>query len=479
MFDGTLRVMALGSASLLLGWVCAPSTAAPPARLPEPITIQGIQYGAYAAPGGHGFFVDDKGTLVTAWHVMAPMSEAWVSIDGLGCFPIVSVLAGDEVADLLVVKVGIPTGLVSPFAVARRRPHAFEGLRVLTVAEKCDIRTTRVEFVSDTDTHIIPFYNVRGDIERGFSGSPVIDRDGFVQGLMSGGGAATVYDSDAIPAPKISRILDRAARSDGILYATWRSQSFGAFPDLFAQYTAQAVEMYSEERFGECVAYAKAGLRFNPGSFKLARYVERCLRDGTGGLSAATAWLSEHMDNHGENWFLLSMLGMDHLRAGRLDLAEAAFLRSIEKQPEPASYYWLASAQARSSKVGAAFDTLMESASMFPNHASTQAMLHSMAWKVGEFRAGDDAMRATVEIDSANPEALIRGGVYWAWRRNTEELAMIRHKLNDLGVGWAARLEQAIQADRSQRRRTPVTPDSFHPQQSPLRPTASDPRSSS
>src|SRR5947207_830520 len=100
-----LRHGALAAIALLLATHlrCLADDGHPPAAASDAaVLVEGIRVGEGKPQSCQGFFIDDFGTLVTAWHVCEAFSPAWVNLGDKGCFPIDTVIAADESSDVIV-----------------------------------------------------------------------------------------------------------------------------------------------------------------------------------------------------------------------------------------------------------------------------------------------------------------------------------------------------------------------------------------
>jgi S1-C subfamily serine protease len=151
---------------------------------------------------GTGFFVDDRGLVVTNQHVIGPSEYVAVQIDDDHKIAAV-VLAADpekDVAVLLANRAGLPGSIVAPLArPSLGQPLAIEGERVFTIGSPLNLRKIlTVGIVSKLeDRAIISDIN----INPGNSGGPLFNSLGQVIGIT------TFADKSERTGPCISGIV--------------------------------------------------------------------------------------------------------------------------------------------------------------------------------------------------------------------------------------------------------------------------------
>ncbi|MCG6893536.1 MAG: tetratricopeptide repeat protein [Desulfobacteraceae bacterium] len=135
---------------------------------------------------GTGFFIDGKGTLVTNQHVMQGAYRAEVkTLDGLH-FPVKSIVASDEISDLILLRVDIPEGSYRWLPVEENLPDLAEP--VVVVGTPMGLEQTVSEGIVSGIREmpgIGQFFQVSAPISRGSSGSPVLDGHGRVVGVAT------------------------------------------------------------------------------------------------------------------------------------------------------------------------------------------------------------------------------------------------------------------------------------------------------
>jgi hypothetical protein len=137
---------------------------------------------------GTGFFVDERGLVVTNQHVIGPSEYIAVQIDDEHKVAAVLLAADPEkdVAVLLANRAGLPGSIVAPLAHASLgQPFAVEGERVFTIGSPLSLRKIlTVGIVSKLEERaIISDIN----INPGNSGGPLFNSLGYVIGITTFG----------------------------------------------------------------------------------------------------------------------------------------------------------------------------------------------------------------------------------------------------------------------------------------------------
>jgi tetratricopeptide (TPR) repeat protein len=135
---------------------------------------------------GTGFFVNDKGHLITNYHVLAGKFGAEIKTADGSTYPINSVIAEDPATDLIKVVVDIPPEKVHWIKVSEEIPPVAQ--RVMVVGSPMGLEQS----VSDgivSSVREIPgigtFFQMSAPISPGSSGSPVVNMEGKVVGVAT------------------------------------------------------------------------------------------------------------------------------------------------------------------------------------------------------------------------------------------------------------------------------------------------------
>ena len=153
--------------------------------LPATVTVMAFSTSGDTVGQGSGFIAASNGTVVTAWHVLCRASRVTVEFESGGHSDRATFLAGDSVADVVLLRIGgdnlpfLPmTSAIPPIGspvVAIGSPLGFRGTvsEGIVSAIRADGGLAQVQFT--------------GDAVFGSSGGPVLDDRGRVFAIVSSG----------------------------------------------------------------------------------------------------------------------------------------------------------------------------------------------------------------------------------------------------------------------------------------------------
>ena len=134
---------------------------------------------------GTGFFIDDKGTLVTNYHVIEDAFSADVLVSGGKTYPVNRVQGYDEVIDLAILKIDFPGSPYLEFS-----DGVETGDTIYTLGSALGLTGTFSDGLVATASRIIDdvdYIQITAPISHGNSGGPLIDIYGKVAGVNTMG----------------------------------------------------------------------------------------------------------------------------------------------------------------------------------------------------------------------------------------------------------------------------------------------------
>jgi len=135
---------------------------------------------------GSGFFIDDKGHVITNYHILVGAYSAKVKACDGKAYPVKLVVAENENIDLIKVSVDMPEKAVKFVQLTNTAPEVAE--RVLVIGSPMGLEQTVsegiVSAVRDIPT-IGKIFQISAPISPGSSGSPVVDMEGKVIGVAT------------------------------------------------------------------------------------------------------------------------------------------------------------------------------------------------------------------------------------------------------------------------------------------------------
>lgn len=190
------RFFGLGMMALL-GAGCAAAPAGPPAleapigRLvdavqPAVVTIRTFDAQNKPIGLGTGFFITADGHLISNHHVLQGAYTAAVKIQSGESYPVRQVLADNEAVDLIRLAVDIPREKVHWLEIAVSSPR--NATPVVVVGSPLGLEQTVSEGIISAVREVPgmgPIFQTTAPISQGSSGSPVVNREGRVIGVVS------------------------------------------------------------------------------------------------------------------------------------------------------------------------------------------------------------------------------------------------------------------------------------------------------
>ncbi|MBU0508330.1 tetratricopeptide repeat protein [bacterium] len=163
---------------------------------------------------GSGFFVNDKGDVVTNFHVIEGASSLDIKTSDGKLHPVTAVLAEDMEGDLAVLSVDVPVEVVRVLPVNVVLPRTAES--IIVIGCPLGLELTVSDGIVSAVRNVEGFGNIvqiTAPISPGSSGGPVVDMKGNVIGVAMG----TIIDGQnlnfAIPGERVSSLVSSVVRS--------------------------------------------------------------------------------------------------------------------------------------------------------------------------------------------------------------------------------------------------------------------------
>jgi tetratricopeptide (TPR) repeat protein len=156
---------------------------------------------------GTGFFMTQEGDVVTNYHVLKGASRADVRTSDGSLYPVKKVVAEDEEGDLIRVSTDIPKEAVHPLSIHAAIPEV--GERIIVIGTPLGLEKTVSDGIISAVREIPRFgkiIQVTAPISPGSSGSPVVNTNGEVIGVVSFFLAPGQNLNFAIPGERIARL---------------------------------------------------------------------------------------------------------------------------------------------------------------------------------------------------------------------------------------------------------------------------------
>jgi hypothetical protein len=153
---------------------------------PAVVTIITYDSNQRVSGQGSGFFINNKGHLITNYHVLEEAHSAEVLTYNSRKYPIKSVIGENETTDLIKVLVDIPAESVRWLKVTKATPAVAE--RIVVIGSPMGLEQTVSEGIIAgvrENPNIGKVFQISASISSGSSGSPVINMKGEVLGVAT------------------------------------------------------------------------------------------------------------------------------------------------------------------------------------------------------------------------------------------------------------------------------------------------------
>ena len=156
---------------------------------------------------GTGFFITQEGDAITNYHVLKGANRAEVRTSDGKVYPVKKIVAEDEEGDLIRVSIDIPKDVVHPLSIYPSYPEV--GERVVVIGTPLGLEKTVSDGIVSAVREIPQFgkiIQVTAPISPGSSGSPVVNVNGDVVGVVSFFLMPGQNLNFAIPGERIARL---------------------------------------------------------------------------------------------------------------------------------------------------------------------------------------------------------------------------------------------------------------------------------
>ena len=229
---------------------------------PSIVTVVTYDLDGNVAAIGSGFFISASGVLVTNYHVLENAYRSDIkTLDG-GEYPVVAVLAKNQQVDLIKVRVNIPRDRVAPLSLAEQEPVLAD--RVVVIGSPLGLDQTVSEGIISAvrETPAIgKVFQLTAPISQGSSGSPVLNQQGEVVGVVSFQVTQGQNLNFAISVAALKRLPMEA---DPISLAEWTIRNSGQGPTLAAGLCRKGARLTIEGRYEEALTYFQEAAQANP-----------------------------------------------------------------------------------------------------------------------------------------------------------------------------------------------------------------------
>jgi len=369
---------------------------------------------------GSGFFINERGDVITNRHVLEGAYNAEVRTADGKVYPIGNVLAEDREGDLILVSVDIPAGAVRPVSVSTTIPEV--GERIVVIGTPLGLELTVSDGIVSAVRDIPAFGKIiqmTAPISPGSSGSPVVNMKGEIVGVATFQMVEGQNLNFAIPgertmklAPGKAQTLSEWVEGEGELLPDSPEELFYSglvfvWTEEYGKalvYFEQAVEkdtVHADAYF--CIGYCKSELGYYNEAVEAYKLVLRIEPD------YPTAYYN---------------LGVTYRELGRYNEAVEAYKQTILIQPDDAgAHYNLGEAYVKLGRYNEAVEAYKQAIRINPDYAAAYLNLGVAYGKLGRYNEAVEAYKQAIRIKADHANAHYNLGVaYGKLGRYNEEV---------------------------------------------------------
>ncbi len=377
---------------------------------------------------GSGFFVDKSGHLVTNYHVLKGAYAAEVTTYDGHKYPVQGILAQNEAADLIKVKVKIPEKGVYRVTVTPDIPAIAE--RIIVVGSPLGLDQTVSEGIVSAVREfpgIGRIFQMSAPVSKGSSGSPVINMHGKVIGVVS---FISVSGQNLNFAVAGQSVLNLKAEKTTKTMSEWTYSVSRQKPRLAAELCKKGFEFSIQGKYKKALEYYKEAAAKSPDDAEVWLGLGSCyvgLEQPSAAIEAfkeATRFNPNKTQAHYYLGRYYQVLGY-HKEA----LESYQTTVSIDRDYGPA-YLGLAeiySEQKRLDNEKEAFEQLLR---IWPDYAASHYNMGIIYAKLKRYQDAINAYKQALAIDPEIPYTYYNMGiVYGILGKSKEELAAYKQSI--------------------------------------------------
>jgi hypothetical protein len=281
---------------------------------------------------GSGFFINNKGNVITNIHVIKGASRAEVKTSDGKVYPVKEVLAEDKEDDIILLSVAIPQKKVRPISISDLLPEV--GEQVVVIGNPLGFEQTVSDGIVSAVRQIPGFgkvVQITAPISPGSSGSPVVNMKGEVIGVATFQSVKGQNLNFAIPGERVAGL----AMSKGRPLAKWEERRKEDWSGSAEELYAKGLPFVWAEDYEEALPYFEKAVKKNP------RYADAHFQIGycnmfLGHYQNAIEAFDQTIRIKPDDTDAYDNRGESYRRKGQYDKAISDFSKAIEIDPQHA-----------------------------------------------------------------------------------------------------------------------------------------------
>jgi tetratricopeptide (TPR) repeat protein len=348
---------------------------------------------------GSGFFIDNKGTLVTNYHVLEGAYMAVVKTAAGKKYPIESVIAQNQLVDLMKVRVLIPAELTVPVTLSDEAPAVAD--RVVVIGSPMGFEQTISEgIISAVREHPSSgeVYQVTAPISKGSSGGPAVNFRGEVVGIVTFQATRGQNLNFAVSTKTLGRLANEPEK---LSVAEWTLKKSANDPRIAASLCSRGAQLSIEGNYEEALDYFQKATEINPEDPYAWHGLGNCyigLDQPDDAIEAYNQSIVVDPENPTPHY----MLAMFYNSLGQYEDAVASLLRVITIDPDNLqARYELARTYGKLEYTHEQIDAFEAVLDINPDHVPSLHLMAQAARRIGLY---DKALEALLKASTIEPE---------------------------------------------------------------------------
>lgn len=350
---------------------------------------------------GSGFFIDDQGHLLTNHHVLKGAFSAEVKTGENLTFPVRFVVAENEAADLVKVRVDIPATVYRWVEVIGEPPEIAEP--VIVVGSPLGLEQTVSSGIVSAMRELPGvgrFFQISAPISRGSSGSPVVDMAGRVIGIVSFMAAAGQNLNFAISGESAINLEPMPSEKTVVEWAYGQALRT---PSMAEDLCRRGFQLSVNGEFDKALEFYREATEKDPKDAQAWYGLGSCYI-GLGDAQNAVATYQRAIVQNPDDPRIHYHLGKYYTKEKRWSEAIAAYEDSLRIDPDDAEvYHWLGIVQARLGLLDSAIRSHEQAVRLKPDDPRTHYTLGVTLTEAGKLQ---DALTAYGRAVALRPDYL-------------------------------------------------------------------------
>jgi len=358
---------------------------------------------------GSGFFVDKGGVLITNYHVLNKAYAADVTTYDGREYPIQGVLAYNKTADLIKVTVKIPQQSVHQVDVTPEIPKIAE--RILVVGSPLGLDQTVSEGIVSAVRefpNIGKIFQMSAPASRGSSGSPVINMDGKVIGVVS---FILEPGQNLNFAVSGKSVLDLKNEETVMTLPEWTYSVSTHKPGLAAELCKKGFEFSIQGEYKKALEYYREAAEKSPDDAESWYGLGSCYV-GLKQPSEAIKAFKEAIRTSPDKTRAYYYLGKYYQSLDRFEEAIESYQSALEiNRDYGPAYMGLAEIYSQQNRINDEKEAIQQLVRIHPDYAASHYNMGITYGKLGRYRDAIDAFKRALEINPKIPGAHYHIGV--------------------------------------------------------------------